>query len=196
MKVNKISPDVYEIEDFITLEEQEKVLEFSKSLKEEDWWISVSEEYKQHFFYGKQYNGDKPEVFNDIDKKIKDLFESLLYVGNVALQRHKENEQMNFHKDYWLYDEPYHIRFGICIYYNDEYIGGELKYPDLGIIHKPKARSLVMHGGNISHGTLPVTSNEIRYFSTCFVSGSKESPVVLNQDLFKEVEETDGTLYP
>lgn len=195
MKVNKISPDIYEVEDFITEEEQQQVLEFAKSLKEEDWWISISEDYKKGFFYGKQYNGERPLVFNEIDKKVKDLFENLLYVGNVALQRYKKEAKMQTHRDYWLYEEPYHIRFGICIYYNDEYEGGELEYPELNIVHKPKARSLVMHGGNILHSNLPVTSDDERYFSTCFVQGSKESPVILNQDLFREVEETDGTIY-
>jgi hypothetical protein len=195
MKINKLSPDIYEIEDFITLEEQKEVLDFSRSLKEEDWWMADSEEYKQGFFYGKQYNGDKPEVFNQINNKVKDLFESLLYVGDVALQRYRKEAKIKAHRDYWLYEEPYHIRFGICIYYNDEYKGGELEYPELGIVHKPKARSLVMHGGNILHSNLPVTSDDQRYFSTCFVRGSKEVPAILNQDLFREVEENDGTTY-
>jgi len=195
MKVNKISPDIYEIEDFVSAEEQQKVLDFARSLNEEQWWISDSEEYSKAFFYGKEYNGKKPEVFDEINNKVKNLFESLLYVGDVALQRYKKDAQMQTHTDYWLYDEPYHIRFGICIYYNDEYSGGEIQYPELGIVHKPKARSLVIHGGNILHANTPVTSDDIRYFSTCFVRGSKESPVVLNQDLFREVEETDGTVY-
>lgn len=195
MKVNKISPDIYEIEDFVSIDEQKEILDFCKNLEEDQWWISLSEEYKKEFFYGKQHNGEKPLVFKAIDTRVRKIFESLFYVGAVALQRYKKGEQIQGHKDYWLYDLDYHIRYGICIYFNDDYEGGELFYQDLGITHKPKARSLVMHGGNITHESLPVTSDDLRYFSTAFVKGSKESPVVLNKKLFNGIEEHDGSEY-
>jgi hypothetical protein len=85
--------------------------------------------------------------------------------------------------------------YGICLYYNDEYAGGELEYSELGIIHKPKARSLVLHGGNILHKSLSVLDDLPRYFSTTFVRGSKDSPVLLNKELFSEIEEHDGSTY-
>jgi hypothetical protein len=195
MKINKISKDIYEIEDFVTIEQQSLILDFASSLKEEDWWISVSEDYKKGFFYGKQYNGEKPLVFQEIDKNVDALFENLLYFGSVAFQRYLKGAAIQEHRDYWLYDEPYHIRYGVCIYYNDNYEGGELFYPDLNITHKPKARSLVMHGGNILHVNLPVTNNSERYFSTTFIAGSKDSPVVLNKKLFNGIEENDGSEY-
>jgi len=195
MKINLISPDLYEIEDFITIEQQKEVLDFASNMDEELWWLSPDDDYKNGFFYGKQYNGEKPEVFKEIDSQINNLFESLLYVGSVALQRYREGAAIQEHRDYWLKDEPYHIRYGICLYYNDDYAGGELEYSELGIIHKPKARSLVMHGGNILHKSLAVTNDLPRYFSTCFVRGSKESPVLLNKELFSEIEEPDGTTY-
>ena len=160
MKVNKISPDIYEVEDFVTLGEQEYILNFCKNLEEDQWWISLSEEYKKEFFYGKQYNGDKPLVFKKIERRMNSLFSSMLNPESVALQRYKKGEQIQVHKDYWLHDLDYHIRYGICIYFNDDYEGGELFYQYLGITHKPKARSLVMHGGNITHESLPVTSDD------------------------------------
>jgi hypothetical protein len=195
MKINKISPDLYEIEDFITLEQQKAVLNFASGLDEEQWWLSDSDDYKNGFFYGKQYNGQRPLVFEEIDNQVNSLFESLQYVGKLALQRYHKGNAIQEHRDYWLKDEPYHIRFGICIYYNDEYQGGELEYSELGIVHKPKSRSLVMHGGNILHKSLAVLDDLPRYFSTCFVRGSKDSPVLLNKELFNGIEETDGSTY-
>lgn len=195
MKINRLSPDIYEIEDFVTIEQQEKILKFTSELEEEQWWLSVNDDYKKGFFYGKQYNGEKPEVFKEIDNQVQGLFDSLLHVGSVALQRYRKGAMIKEHRDYWLKDEPHHIRYGICIYYNDEYQGGELEYSELGIVHKPKARSLVMHGGNILHKNLPVLDNMPRYFSTCFVKGSKENPVLLNKELFSEIEEHDGSTY-
>lgn len=195
MKINRISPDLYEIEDFVTVEQQVKVLEFFTSLEEDAWW-TTPEGHEQHgFFFGKQYHGEHPEVFDEISDNVRNLFATALYIGDVALQRYKINEAMAEHRDYWLYDEDYHMRYGIAIYYNDDYTGGEINYPELNISHKPKARSLLMHGGNILHGTLPVTSDHTRFFSTAFVRGSKDNPVTLNPELFSEVELHDGSEY-
>lgn len=196
MKINLVSPDVYEIEDFVTVEQQEKVLEFAKSLDEQLWWQTTEGQELHDFFYGKQYHGEKPDVFKEINSNVRNLFTSLLYVDDAALQRYKTGQSMGVHRDYWLTDKDYYIRYGIAIYYNDDYTGGEIEYPDLGIVHKPKPRSLLMHGGNIGHGTLPVQGDNYRYFSTAFVRGSVESPVTLNPELFAEVEQPDGSSYP
>jgi hypothetical protein len=193
MKVNRLSPDLYEIEDFVTLDQQTAILDYAKSLDEPEWW---QKELDGTFFSGKQKYGELPAIFDPINENIQNLFSNLRYVGGVALQRHNSGESMGVHKDYWLKEEDYHIRFGLCIYYNDDYLGGEIDYPDLGIVHKPKARSLVMHGGNIAHGTMLVKSENYRYFSTCFVSGSADEPVILNPCIFGSVEQSDGSNYP
>ena len=193
MKVNRLSPDIYEIEDFITVDQQKKVLAYCKSLDESQWWW---EEQKETFFYGKQKLGELPQVFNEINKNVENLFSDLLYVSPVALQRYTDEKPMQVHRDYWLKDLDYYIRYGIVIYYNDDYVGGEIEYPELSIVHKPKARSLVMHGGNILHGPRKVDKNCFRYFSTAFVRGSVDSPVTLNPDLFADVELHDGSNYP
>lgn len=192
MKVNRLSPDIYEIEDFVTIEKANQVLEYSKSLEESDWW---HEEQKETFFYGKQKWGKLPEIFDEIDQNAKNLFSSALDIGNIALQRYLDNEPMRLHRDYWLKDLDYYIRYGIVIYYNDDYEGGEIEYPELGIVHKPKARSLVLHGGNILHGPKRLIGDGSRYFSTSFVRGSADSPVLLNHSIFGEVEQHDGSNY-
>jgi len=192
MKVNRLSPDIYEIENFVTIEKANQVLEYSKSLEESDWW---HEEQKETFFYGKQKWGKLPEIFDEIDQNVKNLFSSALDIGNIALQRYLDNEPMRLHRDYWLKDLDYYIRYGIVIYYNDDYEGGEIEYPELGIVHKPKARSLVLHGGNILHGPKRLIGDGSRYFSTSFVRGSADSPVLLNHSIFGDVELHDGSNY-
>jgi hypothetical protein len=196
MKINRISPDIYEIEDFITLEQQKKVLEYCTNLDEKEWWQSHNEDYKRGFFYGRQKLGQLPDVFSEIDKNISNLFSGMLIKHPVTLQRHKDNRPMAVHKDYHTYDPQSYVRFGVVVYYNDDYVGGELSYPSLEISHKPKARSLVLHGGNIRHGTKPVTDGPNRYFSTTFIRGSVDKPVILNKDLFGDVEQSDGSAYP
>ena len=196
MKVNLLSPDIYEIEDFVSVDEQTAILEYCKTLDEAEWWKSDNPEYEKGFFFGKQKLGELPQVFRDINKKVKDIFDDVMYVDDVSLQRHPSGNFMEVHKDYWNKEIDYYIRYGIVIYYNDEYTGGEIHYPSLEFSHKPKARSLVMHGGNIPHGTKKVTSDGYRYFSTSFVRGTVDKPVILNQELFGDVEQSDGSNYP
>jgi len=198
MKINKLSKDLYEIEDFVSEEQQKQVLDFVRSLSEDDWNMTpngAGDDYKESLWYGRQYHGQKPQVFLDIEKQVDSLFEQHYTYIPIAIQRYLKNNFINEHRDYWKYELPYHIRYGICIYYNDDYEGGELEYSELGIIHKPKARSLVMHGGNILHKSLPVKNDVIRYFGTGFVHGTKESPAILNKTLFAEIHEEDGSKY-
>ena len=102
MKINKLSPDIYEIEDFVTIEQQKEILKFASELEEEKWWL---DDNKENFFYGKQYNGVKPEVFTEIDNQVQNLFDSLLYVGYVALQRYRQGASIQEHRDYWQEQE-------------------------------------------------------------------------------------------
>jgi hypothetical protein len=196
LKINRLSPDIYEIEDFITLEQQKEILDFCNSLEEDQWWIALSEEDKSEFFYGKQYRGEKPKVFEDIDNNIKNLYTKSEYIPSAALQRCYNHDPMQQHRDYWLKDIEDYIRYGIVIYYNDDYLGGEIEYPEIDIVYKPKARSLIMHGGNILHGPKIVYGEKVRYFSTTFIRGTIENPVVLNPELFADVELHDGSNYP
>jgi len=221
LKINVLAPDIFEIEDFLTVEEQELVLNFAKTINEPDWFPepssndiyikekegllsldhadSVKLNYKQGFFHGKRYCGQMPLVFEKIDEKIKSLFHSYYIIDKVNFHRHLKGHSHKPHKDYdpinqkWLMDQ--YIRYGIVIYFNDDYSGGALEYPELGIIHKPKSRSLLMHAGNILHGTTEVEDDVVRYFSTTFVKGNLEKPVILNKDLFGDIEQSDGHVY-
>jgi hypothetical protein len=204
VKVNLLSPDIYEIEDFVSIEEQEEILRYCQNLNEEEWWRTDdfgwteedSKNFKRGFFYGKQKFGPKPKVFDKLNERLKNLFSNLFYIDILSLQRHQSGKFMEPHIDYWNKEAEMFVRFGVVVYFNDEYEGGAIKYPDLGLVHKPKARSLILHGGNILHGTTKVTSDGYRYFSTSFVKGTVEKPVILNQELFGDVEQSDGSPYP
>ena len=204
MKVNLLSPDIYEIEDFVSIDEQTAILDYCKSLDESEWWRTEdpgwteedAKQYKQGFFYGKQKLGHKPKEFDSMNANLENLFSNLHYIDKLSLQRHPSGNFMQPHIDYWNKEAEMFVRFGVVVYFNDEYEGGAIKYPDLGLVHKPKARSLILHGGNILHGTTKVTSDGYRYFSTSFVKGTVEEPVILNPCVFGNVEQSDGSPYP
>jgi hypothetical protein len=52
------------------------------------------------------------------------------------------------------------IMWGAVIYFNDDYEGGEIYYPDYEYLYKPKAGSMALHRGSTRHGVKKVTSGE------------------------------------
>lgn len=199
MKINKLLPDIYEIEDFLSIEEQSSVLQQLESLDEKYWNPINKEQYEFDWWYGKvldpMSSNLNSNIYENIYRKCLGIFESVLEITGINVARYTKDDVLGEHRDYWKYEEDYHIRYGLVIYYNDDYEGGEIEYPELGLIHKPKARSMLIHGGNILHGTLAVKSNNFRYVSTMFVKGSKDNPAILKRELFDGIEESDGTIY-
>jgi hypothetical protein len=62
------------------------------------------------------------------------------------------------------------FKYGIVLYLNDNFEGGEVYYPNLNIEIKPIANALVMHPANQihRHGVKEVSSG-IRYYMTTFI---------------------------
>lgn len=52
------------------------------------------------------------------------------------------------------------IMWGAVVYFNDDYEGGEIYYPDYEYLYKPKAGSMALHKGSTRHGVKKVTSGE------------------------------------
>lgn len=188
MKINKLHEDVYEINDFLTKEELDEVYSIINNLKEEDWFSEETAKDKDFydFWNGKNIEFKEKTVFDTISEKMKGLFESYFYYpSNLLLQRYKISDFIKPHTDQWNPELPYYIGYGLCLYYNDDYEGGELEYPEIGLVVKPAANSLYIHGGNVLHGSTPVKNDKIRYFSTAFVRGTEDQPTRLDRNLFK-----------
>jgi Rps23 Pro-64 3,4-dihydroxylase Tpa1-like proline 4-hydroxylase len=92
------------------------------------------------------------------------------------IRRLKDGEFMHPHKDSGYPDSKQTIVFGIAIYLNDDFTGGELNYPDLNISIKPKRSSVVVHDAKLLHEVLPVTSGS-RYSITTFVFGDETTKI-------------------
>lgn len=188
MNINKLYDDVYEINDFLADSEFDSALSVINNLTEEDWFSKDTAQDKDFadFWYGKNLEFKTENIFSDINRKMESLFESYhYYPSNLLLQRYKKGDFIQQHTDQWNPDLPYYVGYGFCLYYNDDYQGGELEYPELGITVKPKANSLYIHGGHILHGSKPVLDDRIRYFSTVFIRGTQDEPTRLKKELFK-----------
>jgi hypothetical protein len=183
MEIKKLHEDVYEINNFLSEEEFLKVLELIDSTPEDSWY--PEEVDSSDFWYGKNLHIHDQSILDVVNSKMESMLESYhYYPSRTVLQRYKKGDFINQHTDQWLPDLPYYIGYGFCLYYNDDYLGGELEYPELGITVKPKPNSLYIHGGNVLHGSRPVLNDKIRYFSTVFVHGTEENPTKLKRELF------------
>lgn len=184
MQINKLGEDVYELKNFLNASELKEVYKVIDSTKEEDWTLQGND--PSDFWYGKNLEFAEENVFNVVNEKMKNLLESFhYYPSKMILQRYKIGDNIQPHRDQWIPDLPYYIGYGFCLYYNDDYEGGELEYPELGLKIKPSANSLYIHGGNVLHGSTPVLNDRVRYFSTVFVRGTEEEPTILKRELFK-----------
>jgi hypothetical protein len=187
MRATKIYDDIYEIENFITDDEHKYILEVIDSLDEKDWFCEREDYTTPEFWFGKSmfFPIDHPQVIKDINKRIESLFMFSHGMSNITcLNRYSKNESMPTHRDNHTKDEDVQSAYGIVLYYNDNYLGGEIEYPELNIKVKPKSKSLIIHGGSILHGTCPVLDENTRYFSTAFVKEKIGTPAKLNPEIF------------
>ena len=188
--IAKLSDQVYEIQNFITKDELDQVMQFIKERDNSDW---DNPDSPYEFWSGKILKADllkEKRIFDLLNQRVKTLFSGTFDVTGISLQRYMINDALGEHTD----DHDGHtannekVFCGLVLYYNDEYQGGELNYPKLNIIYKPKSGSLLIHGGKILHGTLPVKSNSVRYISTMFVKHKLNEVVSLNKNIFGEID--------
>ena len=189
-KIAKLSDQVYEIQNFLTKEELDQVMQFVKEKNKSDWH---NENVQYDFWADKVLNSNlinEEPLFNKIYNSVSDLFSGNFELTGINMQRYMINDALGDHTD----DHGGHtangekVFYGVVVYYNDDYEGGELKYPDLGIIHKPLSGSLLLHGGEVLHGTMPVKSDSHRYISSMFVKHKLNEVVSLRKEIFGEID--------
>jgi hypothetical protein len=159
--------------------------------KEEDW-IADKDYGATDFWNDKSLviNKGTSKTINDINKRIETLFKSFCWITKIkAINRYSKDIAMAMHRDNHTKMDGESSAYGVVLYYNDDYLGGNIKYPELDIEIKPKAKSLIIHAGDILHGTTPVLSDNVRYFSTSFVREKDGTKVELNSDIFKDKEQ-------
>jgi len=162
---------VYEIEEFLT----EKTQNLFLSMIDDDGWATFS--------YGNIAKPINPEnqlkIKELVSNKISSMFLNVSELTTIgSLRKLTKGDNMALHKDNSHQDDRGTIMFGIVIYLNDDFSGGELFYPSLNLNIKPKARSLVVHDAKLAHGVKNVTSGT-RYCVTTFVFGNESTKLIV-----------------
>ncbi len=159
---------VYEIENFLTEDEVKDLL------------LSVGSNEFTESHPGNIVKDLAPESSMLIPKIVNRLMSCFSGAHSntriTNIRRLKDGEFMSAHKDGGYPDSEKTIVFGVAIYLNDDFTGGEINYPDLNISIKPKQSSVVIHDAKLLHQVLPVQSGS-RYSITTFIFGDEKTKI-------------------
>lgn len=169
MIINVHHDVILEIQDFATNDEVEQVL--STALQKTEWRDAAEEG-----FWMNRIVKIETEAQQNFYNKLQNMFLSFDKINTLeSISRFFPGDSMPVHEDE-IGDK--NIAYGAIIYLNDDYNGGELYYPDYDFKIKPKAGSMLMHPGNVSHQVTEV-SKKTRYFLTTFIHGTATNPAKL-----------------
>lgn len=180
-KVN-VNKDILMIKDFISEQEANILLDLAKFATDEQWEVYNNTERDEYNEWENRilsirlipqlnikYDHLLNTIFNRVKSEINEYLENYdyEYTDMASIYRARKGDFMNPHHDAGLGPK---YKYGVVLYLNGDYAGGEIYYPKQGIEIKPLARSLVLHPANqiYRHGVKEVTLGT-RYSMTTFI---------------------------
>jgi hypothetical protein len=171
--IEKLEEEIWVYKNFLSTEEVEGLLKVANNLTEEDWNSA-----KNAIAW---YNGKTSPALEDlkpINARIADLVApDYEPTANLSFTRMFPGDSMHEHEDTCGEDEATSnddfgtcaiTRYGVVVYINDNFTGGEIYYPSLNMSYTPVPGDLLIHGARIRHGVAEVTSG-IRYAYASFL---------------------------
>ncbi len=191
----EITNDILWVKNFLTKEEVDFVLDIINNASQEDWEVEymsnlanfcmekfgrddvdnlVAEgkfEITQNWV-DKNLNIKHYEEHQVFYKRLSDIidlsFPGLELSGLATIQRMQPGVELKSHTD--QHTDP-SIKYATIIYINDDYLDGELFFPNLNISLRPKPGDLLFFPGDEKHehGVRHVSEGPIRYVIVGFV---------------------------
>lgn len=182
MEITNLDPNIFLIKNFISQEDANLLTDLAKNATADEWskynYTGRDEhnEWEDRILllehcgrFDKKAQKVVDNLFIKIQNEInailsKDIYE---YTGFNTIYRSVTGQSMNTHHDGGLGAK---FKYGVVLYLNDEYSGGEIFYPHIGIEYKPEACSLVLHPAHEAyrHGVKEVSFGT-RYSMTTFL---------------------------
>ncbi len=172
-KWNKFDEDIWVMKKFLSDDEIILFKNKLESLTDEDWNAAKNPI--------EWYNGKTSPALKElepINNRIAELVSpNYEPTKNLSFTRMFPGDSMHEHKDTCEEEEATSnddfgtcaiTKYGVVVYINDDFIGGELYYPERAKKYTPQAGDLVIHGALINHGVSTVTSG-IRYAYASFL---------------------------
>jgi hypothetical protein len=194
-QIEEITDDVLLVKDFLSKEELDEFFNIIDSTPNEDWFVEYHANLKnfcmQKFgrddvdnlvaegkfeitqnWQDKNLNIKKHafqrDLFNRLNTLVEQSDNTIELSGFATIQRMQEGVELKAHTDQ---DTDPSIRYAAILYLNDDYIDGELFFPNSGLEFKPKPGTMLIFPGNAeyNHGVRHVGSGPIRYVLVGFI---------------------------
>lgn len=183
---NKIYDGILEIKNFLSVDECKNIVKIIESFSEECWQDNQHKNWDKRNLKYDVKHVDLDIIKNKILMQVKNIFDSYLMIvpqnDYVNIQRILPNTGgLSQHKDNFV-DTT--VKYGLVLYFNDDYSGGEIEYPEINIIHKPSAGSLLIHEGGHLHKVNEVF-DKTRYMSTFFIHEDDTVPALLKGVIYE-----------
>jgi hypothetical protein len=197
-EVEELGPEVWLVRNLVDAEDLKPVFEYIDRLSEEDWLSHYMDHLRDRaeIDFGTrdiealQKEGKMQITFDWADKtvKIDDLpivtkvnnaiqeiisYDPNLYFNGLGtIQRQYEGSDLKVHVDNHV--DP-HVAYAAVVYLNDDYLYGEVIFPEQGLEIKPEAGSMLMFssGETHPHGVNPPGPGPFRYVLPCFIHQEK-----------------------
>lgn len=173
-----VEDHLWEYENFLTEEELTTLLEIAVNTPEADWATSGTNPQPEHYD-GKALNLVDNEIgrpiVDELNSRISNLFidtTQMIRTGSI-IRNSSSILPKGMHRDDVDLSSPTgrcDCTYGIVMYLNDDFTGGELVYPELDVEYTPKRGSLVVHRAGELHGVKEIHSG-MRYSMTAFMWG-------------------------
>jgi hypothetical protein len=193
-EVTELAPEVWEVKNFFAATDIERVFAFVETLTEDDWVghymdhlrDKAEREFGTRDIETLQKEGKMEITFDWADKnimfpdsevlgrindginKIISYDPNLYFTGAGTIQRQYEGSDLKVHVDNHV--DP-HVAYAAVIYLNDDYVFGEVIFPEQGLELKPAPGSMLMFssGETHPHGVNPPGPGPLRYVIPCFI---------------------------
>lgn len=178
MQLEKLNDQVWVLHNFVPRSELNSLVSDLRNHSEEAWNLENVE--KNSFWYGRNFqiknlSNDSMEFIKYVEKALGTVFADYDRIHEIQsiLRTLPDGRALGDHKDNAAEDDKSNM-FGVVLYLNEDYEGGEIYYKDLDLSYKPKSGDLVVHYAGLTHGVHQV-SKGIRYVVTSFVKGSSKT---------------------
>ena len=185
-KIKVLGDGIYLYENCLSEDELKLINNYIKSLKDDDWYAPPPHPIP--------HVSPKIDLVKIIIDKVYSLIDGYTVHHNEVLNRLKVGDEWGAHADNAEFQQirekskllkdgdPFNIvdntAYGIIVYLNNDYEGGEIYYSKQNIEHKPNPGDLLIHSSEekCTHGVRRVRS-ENRYAWTSRLSNQIKIPI-------------------
>jgi len=193
--VKEIYQDILLVENYLSEEEIQSIKDIINSINEDDWKIEyisnlktfcmekfgrddvenlvaegkfeITQNWEDKNFNIKSYPIQE-KIYSRLNNIIIQSNPGLVLSGFATIQRMQNGVELKSHTDQ---DTDPSIRYATILYLNEDYVAGELFFPNKDIQLKPKPGSLLIFPGTkeYEHGVKHVGDGPIRYVLVGFI---------------------------